>query len=115
MATSADAADFEQLAGGNQDMKLLEVQDGYEVSFKRPATPEKPSIVEGHLVVAMATMRPIAETLRIQDGSDTREYLFKESRYEVLRPEQVRATDFIPDSYSSPARCKYDWRRTPDP
>jgi hypothetical protein len=85
-----DAADFEQIAGGNQDMKLLEVQDGYEVSFKRAATPEKASIVEGHLVVAVATMRPIAETLRIQDGSDTREYLFKESRYEVLRPEQGR-------------------------
>jgi DNA-directed RNA polymerase specialized sigma24 family protein len=95
-----NAADFEQLAGGNRDLKLREVQDGYEVSFKRPATPEKASIVEGHLVVALATMRPIAETLRVQDGNDTREYLFKELRYEVLRPEQVRATDFVPDSDS---------------
>jgi len=95
-----DAADFEQLAGGDQYLKLREVQDGYEVSFKRPATSEKGLIVEGRLVIGTATMRPVAETLRVQDGNDTREYLFKELRYEVLRPEQVRASDFIPDSYS---------------
>ena len=95
-----DAGDFGQLAGGSGDLELREVQEGYEVSFKRPPTSEKASIVEGHLVVAVATMRPVAETLRVQDGNDTREYLFKELRYEVLRPEQVRATDFNPDSYS---------------
>jgi DNA-directed RNA polymerase specialized sigma24 family protein len=95
-----DAADFEQLAGGDQDLKLREVQDGYEVSFKRPATSEKGLVVEGHLVIGTPTMRPVAETLRVQDGDDSREYQFKELRYEVLRPEQVRASDFIPDSYS---------------
>jgi hypothetical protein len=94
-----DAADFEQLAGGSRDLKLREVQDGYEVSFKRPGTSEKGLIVEGRLVIGTPTMRPVAETLRVQDGNDTREYQFKELRYEVLRPEQVRASDFIPDSH----------------
>jgi hypothetical protein len=94
-----DTADFEQLAGGDRDLKLREVQDGYEVSFKRPATSEKGLIVEGRLVIGNATMRPVAETLRVHDGDDTREYQFTELRYEVLRPEQVRASDFIPDSY----------------
>jgi hypothetical protein len=72
-----DTADFEQLAGGDRDLKLREVQDGYEVSFKRPATSEKGLIVEGRLVIGNATMRPVAETLRVQDGDDTREYQFK--------------------------------------
>jgi hypothetical protein len=47
------------------------------VSFKRPATSEKGLIVEGRLVIGNATMRPVAETLRVQDGDDTREYQFK--------------------------------------
>jgi hypothetical protein len=93
-----NAADFEQLAGTNRDMEFREVQDGYEVSFHRPASSENASIIEGHLVIATASMRPVAETLRVQDGEDTREYQFKELRYEILRPEQVRASDFIPDS-----------------
>jgi DNA-directed RNA polymerase specialized sigma24 family protein len=94
-----NTADFEQLAGDNEDLALREVQDGYEVSFKRPTTMKKASIVEGRLVIANATMRPVAETLRVQDADGTREYRFQELRYEVLRAEQVRASDFIPDSY----------------
>lgn len=95
-----DAAGFERLAGGNRDLQLRKVQDGYEVSFTRPATPEKASITEGHLVIATPSLRAIAETLRVQNGDDTREYQFKELRYEILRPEQVQASDFIPDSYA---------------
>ena len=94
-----DPADFEQLAGDDRNLQLREVQDGYEVSFSRPASSEKTSIVEGHLVIATATMRPVAEILRVQNGDDTREYHFQELRYDVLRPEQVRASDFVLDSY----------------
>jgi DNA-directed RNA polymerase specialized sigma24 family protein len=94
-----DAADFEQLAGTNQDLQFREVQNGYEVSFKRPASSDNASIVEGHLIVATATVRPIAETLLVQSGGETREYQFKELRYEVLRPDQVRPSDFVPDGY----------------
>ena len=94
-----DTADFEQLGGNHKDLALREVPDGYEVSFERPATPEKNSIIEGRLVIANATMRPVAETLRVQDGNETREYHFEELRYEVLRAEQVQASDFIPESY----------------
>jgi DNA-directed RNA polymerase specialized sigma24 family protein len=95
-----DAADFEQLAGSSRHLELREVEDGYEVSFKRPASSETASIVEGHLIVATATVRPVAETLLVQSGTETREYQFKELRYEVLRPEQVRSGDFVPDSYA---------------
>jgi DNA-directed RNA polymerase specialized sigma24 family protein len=104
---SPSAADFEQLAGENEDLALREVQDGYEVSFKRSATSKKVSIVEGRLVIANATMRPVAETLRVQDADGTREYRFQELRYEVLRAEQVRASDFVPDAYidGSNLRC----------
>ncbi len=95
-----NTADFEQLAGDNENLELRELQDGYEVSFKRPAIPKKASIVEGRLIIANATMRPVAETLRVHDGDETREYHFQELRYEVLRAEQVRESDFIPDSYA---------------
>jgi hypothetical protein len=95
-----NTADFEQLAGDNDNLELGESQDGYELSFKRPGTPNKASIVEGRLIIANATMRPIAETLRVEDGDETREYHFQELRYEVLRAEQVQASDFIPASYA---------------
>lgn len=93
-----NTADFEQLAGDNKNLELRESKDGYEVSFTRPATQKNASIIEGRLIIANATMRPVAETLRVQDGDDTREYHFQELHYEVLRAEQVRASDFIPDS-----------------
>jgi hypothetical protein len=95
-----NTADFEQLAGNNENLELRESQDGYEVSFKRPASLKKASIVEGRLIIANATMRPVAETLRVQDGDDTREYHFQQLRYEILRAEQVQASDFIPESYT---------------
>lgn len=102
-----NTADFEELAGNNENLELRESQDGYEVSFKRPTTLKKASIVEGRLIIANATMRPVAETLRVQDGDDTREYYFQQLRYEVLRAEQVRASDFNPESYtySLPSRA----------
>lgn len=91
-----DTADFEQLGGNHKDLALREVPDGYEVSFERPATPEKDSIIEGRPVIANATMRPVAETLRVQDGNETREYHFEELRYEVLRAEpQIDAAETV--------------------
>ena len=93
-----DVADFEQLAGGDQNLRLHEVQGLYEVSFSRAIASEKSHVIEGRLVIAVATMRPIAETLRVQEGSNTREYQFRELSYEVLRPDQVRRNDFEPDS-----------------
>jgi DNA-directed RNA polymerase specialized sigma24 family protein len=97
-----DVADFEQLAGGSQNLRLHEVQGLYEVSFSRAIASEKSQVIEGRLVIAVATMRPIAETLRVQEGSNTREYQFRELRYEVLRPDQVHRNDFEPasDAYS---------------
>jgi DNA-directed RNA polymerase specialized sigma24 family protein len=92
-----DVADFEQLAGGSQNLRLHEVQGLYEVSFSRAIASEKSQVIEGRLVIAVATMRPIAETLRVQEGSNTREYQFRELHYEVLRPDQVRRHDFEPD------------------
>jgi hypothetical protein len=89
------------LAGKNEPLDLRKLPDAYEVSFKRPAAPAKTSIVEGRLVIANATMRPIAETLRVQDGDDTREYHFQELGYEVLRADQVHASDFVPDTDTS--------------
>jgi len=93
-----DVADFEQLAGGGQNLRLHEVQGLYEVSFSRAIASEKSQVIEGRLVIAVATMRPIAETLRVQEGSNTREYQFRELSYEVLRPDQLRRNDFEPDS-----------------
>jgi DNA-directed RNA polymerase specialized sigma24 family protein len=94
-----DAADFEHLARDKGVLQLAELQDTYEISFQQPSATAKAAIVEGHLKIAVSTFRPVAETLRVQDGLDIREYEFKELRYDVLRPEQVRASDFIPDSY----------------
>ena len=93
-----DVADFEQLAGGDRNLRLRETQDLYEVSFSRAIASAKSQVIEGRLVIAVATMRPIAETLRVQEGSDTSEYQFRELSYEVLRPDQVKTNDFEPDS-----------------
>lgn len=99
-----DAADFERLAGGENELTLQEAQDGYDVSFRRPETSGKTSVVAGRLVIAAASMRPVAESLRVRDGDGIREYRFKILRYEVLRSSQLRASDFAPDSYSYHAR-----------
>jgi DNA-directed RNA polymerase specialized sigma24 family protein len=92
-----DAADFERLAGDNQALELRELSDSYEVSFRRPATSNEASIIEGHLIVATATMHPIAETLFVRSDNATREYRFKQVGYDLLRPDQVRPSDFVPD------------------
>jgi DNA-directed RNA polymerase specialized sigma24 family protein len=94
-----NAADFEQIAGGNRDLHLRGLQGGYEVIFNQVASSEKGSIVQGHLIIAAGSMRPVAETLRVKEGADTREYEFKELRYDILRPDQVGPNDFIPHSY----------------
>jgi hypothetical protein len=92
-----EVSDFTHLAG-DRDLALREVQDGYEVSFKRPAASESDPIVEGRLLLAAATMRPVAETLLVQGGDGSREYRFKELHYEILRPDQVTAGDFVPQA-----------------
>ena len=99
-----DVADFMQLAGVDRDLELREVEGGYEVSFRRPAASGNDSIVEGRLLVAAATTRAMAETLLVQSRDGSREYRFKELRYEVLRPDQVTPGDFVPDAYAHSAR-----------
>jgi len=91
-----DAVDFERLAAGHNNLRLRRVQDAYEVSFTRSVSEAQSEVVEGHLVIAVDTMRPIAETLLVRRSDDMREYRFKEVRYEVLRPDQIQASDFLP-------------------
>ena len=93
-----EVADFEQLAGARPNLRLREGRGVYEVTFSRATTSKKSQVIEGRLVISIATMRPIAETLRVQEGSYTREYQFRELSYEVLRRNQVRRNDFEPDS-----------------
>jgi DNA-directed RNA polymerase specialized sigma24 family protein len=93
---SPDPVDFERLAADQSSLRLRRLQDAYEVSFTRSVPEAQSGVVEGHLVIAVATMRPIAETLVVHGNEDTREYRFKEIRYEVLSPEQIQTSDFLP-------------------
>ena len=91
-----DVADFERLATDHSNLRLRWLQDAYEVSFTRSDSETRTGIVQGHLIIAADTMRPIAETLTVRRSYDTREYRFREVRYGVLRPDQIQMSDFLP-------------------
>jgi DNA-directed RNA polymerase specialized sigma24 family protein len=95
-----DAKSFEDLAAGANNMSVIEVQGGYDVGFRRAAMADRPTIVEATLHIASDSLRPVAETLELQEGDARREYRFREVAYEVLPASEVREADFWPISIS---------------
>jgi DNA-directed RNA polymerase specialized sigma24 family protein len=99
-----DPADFRIMAGDDQSLALIRKQEGYELSFKRGPSSYGPSVVEAQLVLAVDTLHPLAEHLRVQEGEDTTDYQFRETRFEILSPQQVTASDFETNDKAQSAR-----------
>lgn len=101
-----DARRFEDLAATASNVSVIKVQDGYEIGLRRAALKDQPTIVEATLHIASDSMRPVAETLELQQGDARREYRFREVAYEVLSASQVRDTDYrpVPISEATPRR-----------
>ncbi|AXC15548.1 hypothetical protein ACPOL_6312 [Acidisarcina polymorpha] len=95
-----DVRSFEDLAAGANNVSVIEVKDGYDIGFRRAATVDRPTIVEATLHIASDSMRPVAETLELQQGNTRRKYRFREVAYEVVPASEIHDADFRPASMS---------------
>ncbi|WP_263356655.1 RNA polymerase sigma factor [Acidicapsa ligni] len=89
-----EADGFERITGDPTRLSVVHETDSYRVSYGGAEGPHKTPIVSAQLVLASDTMRPVAETIRIEDRTQTREYRFKELSYELVSPSKVRDSDF---------------------
>jgi DNA-directed RNA polymerase specialized sigma24 family protein len=96
-ANVPDAQGFEQIGRDTGELTVHRNQDSYELDYLDSAVSDSPTVVFAHLVLAAASMRPVAETLRIRDGRETREYQFRELTYEVIPANRVQESDFTPE------------------
>jgi DNA-directed RNA polymerase specialized sigma24 family protein len=93
-----EADDFEQLVGDATKLSVQRESDGYDLAYSSGAASDSPTLVEARLVLASDTKRAIAETLRIRDHHETREYRFQQLTYETLPAGPVLESDFTPPS-----------------
>jgi DNA-directed RNA polymerase specialized sigma24 family protein len=91
-----DACDFEKIIGDPQKLSVQRNGENYELDYADAGAPNHSPIISANLVLAATTMRPVAETLRLRKGRETREYRFKELKYEVVPANQVQNSDFDP-------------------
>jgi DNA-directed RNA polymerase specialized sigma24 family protein len=99
-----DAANFETIIGDPQKLSVQRNGENYELEYAGTGAPHDSPVISANLVLAATTMRPVAETLRLRDRRETREYRFKELKYEVVPANQVRNSDFDPDPELSSLR-----------
>jgi RNA polymerase sigma factor (sigma-70 family) len=93
-----EADDFAAVTGNAQTLDVRREGNAYEVSYYSAESPNAPTVASAELTLAADSMRPIAETLRVRDHKEIRQYQFKELTYEVLQPAQLRDSDFEPDT-----------------
>ncbi|RXH53874.1 hypothetical protein GRAN_5212 [Granulicella sibirica] len=100
-----DAKSFKDLVAGASDVYVNEVKGGYEVGFRRSPILNQPTIVEATLQIESESMRPVVETLELQQGDAKREYRFREVGYEILPASSVHDGDFRLTSISEGKRA----------
>jgi RNA polymerase sigma factor (sigma-70 family) len=93
-----EAADFTAVSSGTQNLVAHRIKNVYEIGFDRAQSTNAPQVISADLTIAADSMRPVAETLRVRDHQQVRQYQFKELTYEVLQPNQLRDSDFEPDT-----------------
>lgn len=91
-----DAASFEKIIGDPQKLSVQRNGENYELDYAGAGAPHASPVISANLVLAATTMRPVRETLRLWDGRETREYRFRELKYEVVPANQVQNSDFDP-------------------
>jgi DNA-directed RNA polymerase specialized sigma24 family protein len=91
-----DAAGFEKISGDPQKLSVQRNGESYELDYADAGAANNSAIISANLVLAAATLHPVAETLRLRDGRETREYRFRELKYEVVPVNQVQNSDFDP-------------------
>ena len=99
-----DAASFEKIIGDPQKLSVQRNGENYELEYADAGSPHASPVISANLVLAATTMRPVRETLRLRDGPETREYRFRELKYEVVPANQVQSSDFDPDPELSSLR-----------
>jgi DNA-directed RNA polymerase specialized sigma24 family protein len=99
-----DPAGFEKISGDPQKLSVQRNGETYELDYAEAGAPHDSAIISGNLVLATTTLRAVAETLRLRTGRETREYRFKELKYEVVPANQVQNSDFDPDPELSSLR-----------
>jgi DNA-directed RNA polymerase specialized sigma24 family protein len=93
-----EANDFEQLTGDATHLTVRRDRTNYDIGYSNDATSDLPAVVSAHLVLASDSKRPIAETLRIRERNEIREYRFRQLSYEIVEPSPALESDFTPDS-----------------
>lgn len=93
-----EAVDFSAVIGDTQKLDVQRNQNAYEVSYAEPKSSSAPTLVSAELTLATDSMRPVAETLRVRDHQQVRQYQFRELTYEVLQANQFSESDFEPDA-----------------
>jgi DNA-directed RNA polymerase specialized sigma24 family protein len=93
---AAEADDFQHLAGDTSKISVQTASSTYDLGYSEQAPPDTEAIVSAHLILASDTKRPVAETLRIQDHRQTREYRFQQLTYEMVPAGPELERDFTP-------------------
>ncbi|GGG86449.1 hypothetical protein GCM10011585_32980 [Edaphobacter dinghuensis] len=89
-----DAAEFEAWSGGAADVAVHQERETYELTY-RPSV--APHLLSASLVISRDTKLPIAETFRLREGRQTREYQFRRLTYEILPAVKTLDSNFEPD------------------
>lgn len=94
-----DAEDFDLLSADSKNLKVRRDTDTFDITYDNPETASgnRTTLVSAALVVNAGSMRAVRETLLLRDGEATREYQFRELKYEVLPADRVSNRDFDPD------------------
>jgi DNA-directed RNA polymerase specialized sigma24 family protein len=76
----------------------LQTSDVYDIEYERRQIRPNVGILRASLILDRATLRPVSETVDIESGNGVREYRFQRLTYEVVAANNLRDSDFAPDS-----------------
>lgn len=93
-----EARDFEELIADAKHLNVRSDTNAFDITLENPVTAhQNTALVSADLVLTADSMRPVRETLLLRDGERTREYRFRELKYEVFSSDKVVDRDFDPD------------------
>jgi DNA-directed RNA polymerase specialized sigma24 family protein len=90
--------DFEQLTGDATNLTVQRDQTSYDIGYLNKAISDVPTVLSARLALASDSKLPVAETLRIRERHEIREYRFRQLSYEIVEPGPALENDFTPES-----------------
>lgn len=88
------AKDFNTIIGDAGAMTVRQDATSYLLTSEREKTVGASRLVKAMLTLARSDLHPIEQTLVVQRGNELREYKFVETRFDLLRPEEVAPSVF---------------------